>query len=277
MNIKLRIHFICCLLFLIFLYTNLYADFIDYYPNISPLKNYAENFKKYLGNAKKRIFIIRSRDIFSSSEEILRYTQKNYINISIIPLKTLIKLDIDNNLTPLIKKAFNLSSSASSDYSMMIPLRIELSKYGLFFFSVLPGSKYFLFTSMNHLVSSKVSLAVNNQFLIKRFKKIYPNTLLFNDSIFNLSKLFQTGIFNSAVISSVDYYVAGLNLKYAYNFNLGREKYCIIANLNYWNKQSEAIKNLIWSFITKYDKIFLLDIKKLQDKILNNIKIKPVY
>ena len=273
--------FIVTSIFIFFLNLNLlHAEFISYYPNIKPLENYALNLKKYLQgkNKNSKYYIVNDKIIFSNAKEMLTGVQNQLIQCAIIPLRTLTTLDYENNIKNLLKKIY-LSENTGYNNEELIPLKLELDNYGIFLLSLLPGGNYYLFTNLNLLKNNKkttLSIALTNEIYLQSIKEIFPNTLLF-DHIYSLKKYIKNKIFNSAIMTSIDYFQSDVKFKNLFDMNIGNEKYCFIVNKNYWKNLQEGEKLLFWSFIEKNNKLFYLDIKKFQDKILNKFTIKKLF
>ncbi len=271
--------FIITFIFLFSLNLNLLqAEFISFYPNIKPLENYSLNLKEYLQgkNKSSKYYIVNDKVIFNNAKELLSAVQSQLIQFAIIPLRTLTILDYSNNIKTLLKKIYSLKNYNDGN---LIPLKLELDNYGIFLISVLPGANYYLFTDFTDLKNIKktsLSIALTNEIYFEKIKKIFPNTLIFNN-LLSLNQYIKNKIFNSVIMTSIDYLQSGTKFTNLFDLNLGNEKYCFIVNKNYWDSLPDGEKLLFWSFNDKNRKLFYLDIKKFQDKILNNFTIKKLF
>ncbi|GEM_PF-4760223 len=260
---------------------NLYSACIDFYPNIKPINNYVSNLRDFIVKKKKvddKFLIIRDEKIFISSEQILDAVQNNIIQFAIVPIKDIIKLDIKGDITKFIKTFYSMDIPPDVDSGDFINFRLKLSEYNLFPIDVMQGGKYFLFSEIPNIGmggNSKVNLAVIYNFFLESYKNFFSNTLVI-DNAAAIADYIKSNLFNSAIITTIDYDFFKMELPNVYDLSLKSEKYCLIANYYYWNNLPDANKLLIWSFVEKNGATFDSDIKSYQDKILNKLYIKKI-
>jgi len=264
--------FIVFSFFLIFS-TPLLSDFIAFYPDVPPLEAYAKRFANNfnLDKTNVKFHIVKNKTFFSSPYAILKAVQKNLINFAVIPLNTFFIFDISSNVFSLIRKTY-IIKNFDSQFSKIIPFKLELLKYGIFLIDLLPGGKYYIFSNKDITFKKNISVAVTNKIFFKKFKTIYPNTF-YLDNLQSLPGLISKKIFNTAVLNTFDLY--GTNMKFNNVFDAGlmEEKLCFIVNANYWKNMDMESKSIVWDFYSKYRKKYFIVLKKFQDRVLNRFTI----
>ncbi len=262
----MKVNILIILFFFIFNLKLIATDYyyIDYFPNIEPIKTFCDNFKKRINSKKINFFIIKDKNIFKSSKEILNAVQSNIIQLAILPAWT-----INANLQGVLKN-INYEDYNTILFNLSIPYRERLRDYGLFLLDVYYMGKYAIYSNFR-IDKKDNNLILGSLFKIKsnKFKRI----LLIDDTV-NVKGLLKSEIINSALLTPIQYYYFNLNnstISYKNKINNIYSYIVIVVNNVFWNNLNFNYKSLLWSFIYNYRKKFQKDITKLNIYIKNQI------
>ncbi len=257
-------------LFVFFFLPYLYAtdyNYIDFYPNIDPVKDFVDSFVMKMNKLNINIINLRDKKVFNNSNEILKALQSGTIQIALVPAYT-----INNNLNYPLSEIFFLKMKTISD-ELMISFREKLMEYGIFLLDIYPLGAYSIY-SKNKIKKDNTVLGVFIK--TKNFFKKFSNIVIIDDSA-NVKNLIKKDIINAIFTPDFFLYTNNLidaDLSYKYKLKNINSYLMIVANSSFWKNLDYNQKSIIWSFIINYEKKYIKNFLKFKIYIDNLISQK---
>ncbi len=256
--------------FIFFYASCLYAtdyNYIDFYPDIDPVKNFANEFIIKMNKLNINFINLRNKKVFNNSNEILKSLQSGIIQLAFVPAYS-----VNNNLNYPLSDIYFLKKRSLSD-DLMIPFREKLMEYGVFLLDIYPLGVYSIY-SKNKINNDKTVLGA---FIItKNLNKRFSNIVIIDDSA-NVKNLIKKDILNAILTPDFFLYTNDLieaGLSYKYKINNVNSYLMIIANGSFWKNLNYNQKSIIWSFIIDYKKKYIKNFLKFKIYIENLISQK---
>ncbi len=273
------------IIFLIFITENFLFSknfvFVDYYPNIDPIKKFenkfVHNMNKY--SNEYEFICIKNKNIFKSSYEILDAIQSNLIQFAILPAYI-----VNNRFNMVLKDLY--SFNYIDPESIIIPLREKLMNYGLFLLDVFFAGKYSIYSKLKlnkkeNLNKVSFGYIVNTKEIENFFNQKFKTTVFIN-MIEDIPRLVKSDIINTVLLTPIQFYRSNLlnqSFHYQNRMKFLSEYYIILVNNSFWDNIKFDEKSIIWNFISTNKENFKINFSKYYVYIENEIfkKINSSY
>jgi len=245
--------------------------FIDYSPDIPPVKKFITNFAKYLNSIDKdhEFKPIRKYNIFKNPSEILDGLQANIIQLAIIPAYV-----VNNRFNDILSLLYAIDKKIDPD-DVMIPIREQLMNYGIFLLDIFYGGNYNIFSKVR--LRNTKNIVLGTLFSSKRIKNFFKNysAVITIDSLNEVPQFIKKNIINGVLLSATQFYlmenVKTLSLPYRKRLKNLNFYFLIVANNSFWDGLSFNVKSILWSYITNNHNDFNIDFSRYKIFIENKI------
>ncbi len=267
-------------LFFIFLFLSqiLFAKdfyYVGFYPEISPIEKFVNNFVNYFNkvNSKSELIKIKENDFFKNPIEILDACQSNILQLIIVPGYV-----VNNRYSNKFDELYIGNKNVNF---LMIPFREKLINYGLFLLDLFYAGNYQVYSNLR--VDKKKfykKIVFGIPFSSFRIKKIFKNYqgVIYIEKKEDFLRLLSANIINSVILTPYQFYTMNLNLKYEFRAKIFSEYFFILVNNAFWTGLDFNQKSILWSYITNYHEKFRIDFTKFNVLIENSIfkKLKVI-